>query len=98
MYIFATEWFVIVLTIIKKGDKAMTNVDAVFRVCGGCANKINDVSLQEGAFRCPLVAHIIGTDIVRYDTDATDCVREGRYRCLSDGNADVELCKDINYE
>jgi len=26
----------------------MPKVNAVFRVCGGCANKINDVSLQEG--------------------------------------------------
>ena len=40
----------------------------------------------------------IEENVLHYDTDATDCVREGRYRCLSDGNADVELCKDINYE
>jgi len=53
-----------VLTIILKGDKAMTNVDAVFHVCGGCVNKINDASLLKGVFRCPLVAYIIGTDIV----------------------------------
>ena len=69
----------------------MTNVDAVFHVCGGCVNKINDASLPKGVFRCPLVAHIIGTDIVWYHTDATDCVREGRYRCLDNDNADVEF-------
>lgn len=98
MFIFVTEWFSNSANHNFKVDKAMTNVDAVFRVCGGCANKIYDASLLKGTFRCPLVAHIIGTDIVRYDTDATDCVREGRYRCLSDSNADVEFCKDINYE
>lgn len=98
MFIFVTEWFSNSANHNFKVDKAMTKVNAVFRVCGGCANKNNDVSLQEGAFRCPLVAHIIGSDIVWYDTDATDCVREGCYRCLSDGNADVELCKDINYD
>ena len=91
MFIFVIEWFSNSANHNLKVDKAMTKVNAVFRVCGGCANKINDVSLQKGAFRCPLVAHIIGTDIVRYDTDATDCVREGRYRCLGNGNADVKL-------
>ena len=93
MYI-CTEWFAIVLIIIFKGNKAMTNIDAVFRVCGGCANKINDASLLEGVFRCSLVAHIINTDIVRYDTDATDCIREGRYRNLGYNNANVEFYKD----
>ena len=44
----------------------MTNVDAIFRACGGCANKNYYASLPKGAFRCPLVAHIIGTDIVWY--------------------------------
>ena len=86
MFIFVIEWFSNSANHNLKVDKAMTKVNAVFRVCGGCANKINDVSLQEGAFRCPLVAHIIGTDIVRYDTDATDCVRNGWYQRVSDAN------------
>lgn len=65
----------------------MDKVYAVFYVCGGCVNRINDARLLKGVFKCPLVAHIIGTDIIRYGTDATDCVREGRYRCLDNDNA-----------
>lgn len=61
----------------------MTNVDTVFHVCGGCANKIGDANLPEGAFRCPLVAHIIGTDLVWYHNDTTDCVRGKFYRSLA---------------
>ena len=36
----------------------------------------------------------IEENVVHYDTDATDCVREGRYRCLGNGNADVKLNKN----
>lgn len=72
----------------------MTNVDAIFRVWGGCANKINDASLPDGNFLCPLIAHVIKATVVRYDTDAMDCVRERHYRCLGNDNAYVELYKD----
>lgn len=76
----------------------MNTVKAILYVCGDCANKIKDAGLPKGAYRCPLIADVINTDVVWDTTDATDCIREGRYRCLSDGNADVELCKDINYD
>lgn len=44
--------------------------------------KVVDESLPKGAFRCPLVANIINPNIVRETTDATDCVKEGRYCSL----------------
>ena len=45
----------------------------VLHYCGDCLNKVVDESLPKGAFRCPLIAGIIQTDIVWYNTDATDC-------------------------
>lgn len=51
----------------------------VLHFCGDCINKVADENLPKGAFRCPLIAGIIQTDIVWFDTDATDCVRNGRY-------------------
>lgn len=57
----------------------MTKEVHVLHCCGDCINKVVDESLPKGAFRCPLIAGIIQTDVVWYDTDATDCVRSGRY-------------------
>lgn len=59
--------------------KTMTKEVHVLHCCGDCINKVVDESLPKGAFRCPLIAGIIQTDVVWYDTDATDCVRSGRY-------------------
>lgn len=77
-YIFAVKWHAIVLAIIK--EKSMSKEVNVLHYCGDCLNKVVDESLPKGAFRCPLIAGIIQTDIVWYNTDATDCVRDGRYR------------------
>lgn len=60
----------------------MNGNGAVLYFCGGCANKVVDESLPKEAFRCPLVANIINPNIVRETTDATDCVKEGRYCSL----------------
>ena len=49
--------------------------------------------LPKGAYRCPLIVDVINTDIVWDTTDATDCIREGRYQCICTSNADVELYK-----
>lgn len=40
MFIFVTEWFSNSANHNFKVDKAMTKVNAVFRVCGGCAIKL----------------------------------------------------------
>ena len=52
----------------------------VLHYCRDCLNKVVDVSLPKGAYRCPLIVDVINTDIVWDTTDATDCVRDGRYR------------------
>ena len=61
----------------------MNTVNTRLYVCGDCANKIKDAGLPKGAYRCPLIVDIINTDIVWDTTDATDCIREGRYRSKS---------------
>ena len=71
----------------------MNTVNARLYVCGDCANKIKDAGLPKGAYRCPLIVDVINTDIVWDTTDATDCIREGRYQCICTSNADVELHK-----
>lgn len=57
----------------------MNTVKARLYVCGDCANKIKDAGLPKGAYRCPLIVDVINTDIVWDTTDATDCIRKGRY-------------------
>ena len=58
----------------------MNTVNATLYVCGDCANKIKDAGLPHGAYRCPLIVDVINTDSVRDTTDATDRVKDGRYR------------------
>ena len=43
MFIFVIEWFSNIANHNFKVDKAMTKVYAVFRVCGGCANKKENI-------------------------------------------------------
>lgn len=93
MYIFAPEWFSNSAYHNFKIDKDMNTVKARLYVCGDCANKIKDAGLPKGAYRCPLIVDVINTDIVWDTTDATDCIREGRYQCICTSNADVELYK-----
>lgn len=76
---FVAKWQCIVLAITFK-IKNMANEVNVLHYCGDCINKVVDDSLPKGSYRCHLVAGIINTDIVHYDTDASDCVRSGRYR------------------
>ncbi len=90
MYIFAPEWFSNSAYHNFKIDKDMNTVKARLYVCGDCANKIKDAGLPKGAYRCPLIVDIINTDIVWDTTDATDCIREGRYHFLG-YNDDVDF-------
>ena len=46
--------------------------------------------LPKGAYRCPLIVDVINTDVVWDTTDATDCIREGRYHFLG-YNDDVDF-------
>lgn len=80
MYIFAPEWFSNSAYHNFLIDKVMNTVNTRLYVCGDCANKIKDAGLPKGAYRCPLIVDVINTDIVWDNTDATDCVRDGRYR------------------
>lgn len=80
MYIFAPGWFSNSAYHNFLIDKVMNTVNTRLYVCGDCANKIKDAGLPKGAYRCPLIVDVINTDIVWDTTDATDCVRDGRYR------------------
>lgn len=80
MYIFAPEWFSNSAYHNFLIDKVMNTVNTRLYVCGDCVNKIKDAGLPKGAYRCPLIVDVINTDIVWDTTDATDCVRDGRYR------------------
>ncbi len=46
--------------------------------------------LPKGAYRCPLIVDVINTVVVWDTTDATDCIREGRYHFLG-YNDDVDF-------
>ena len=72
----------------------MNTVNARLYVCGDCANKIKDAGLPKGAYRCPLIVDVINTDVVWDTTDATDCIREGRYHFLG-YNDDVDFNDDF---
>ena len=50
--------------------------------------------LPKGAYRCPLIVDVINTDIIWDTTDATDCIREGRYHFLG-YNDDVDFNDDF---
>lgn len=80
MYIFAPEWFSNSAYHNFLIDKVMNTVNTRLYVCGDCANKIKDAGLPKDAYRCPFIVDVINTDIVWDTTDATDCVRDGRYR------------------
>lgn len=90
MCIFAPEWFSDSTYHNFLIDKVMNTVNARLYVCGDCANKIKDAGLPKGAYRCPLIVDVINTDVVWDTTDATDCIREGRYHFLG-YNDDVDF-------
>lgn len=90
MYIFAPEWFSNSAYHNFLIDKVMNTVNTRLYVCGDCANKIKDAGLPKGAYRCPLIVDVINTDVVWDTTDATDCIREGRYHFLG-YNDDVDF-------
>ena len=51
-----------------------------FRMCIDCANKQSIPQLQNDMYYCPYVQGILPKGIVYYDTDATECVRNGVFR------------------
>lgn len=51
-----------------------------FFTCLDCANKQSNPKLPKGSFHCPYVQDILPKGIVYYDTDATECIRNGVFR------------------
>lgn len=51
-----------------------------FKTCSDCMNKQPHANLRKGTYYCPLVKYIVPSGIVHYDTDATECIRNGIYR------------------
>lgn len=51
-----------------------------FQMCVDCANKQSSSQLPDGMYYCPYVQGILLKGIVHYDTDATECVRNGVFR------------------
>lgn len=54
--------------------------ESQFFMCLDCANKQSNPQLPKGNFYCPYVQDILPKGIVHYDTDATECVRNGVFR------------------
>lgn len=55
-----------------------------FQMCIDCANKQSDPQLPDGKYYCSYVQDILPKGIVRYDTDATECVRKSVFREIID--------------
>lgn len=55
----------------------------IFFTCIDCANKQSIDQKSEGKYYCPCVQNILPDGIVYYDTDATECVRNGNFRKIS---------------
>lgn len=49
-------------------------------MCIDCANKQSNSKLPVGMYYCPFVQDILPNGFVYYDTDATECVRNGVFR------------------
>lgn len=54
-----------------------------FKMCIYCANKQSNQNLPKYTYYCPYVQSILPNGIVHYDTDATDCVRNGIFRDIN---------------
>lgn len=54
--------------------------DNSFKMCIDCANKQSNSKLPVGMYYCPFAYDILPNGIVYYDTDATECVRNGVFR------------------
>ena len=50
-----------------------------FKICAECANKKHRDALAEGLYFCPFMLGVLRNGIVSFDTDATECVRTGRF-------------------
>lgn len=51
-----------------------------FKMCIDCVNKQSNPNLPQGMYYCPYVQGFLPNGIVYYDTDATDCVRNGIFK------------------
>lgn len=49
-------------------------------MCIDCTNKQSDSKLPKGMFYCPYVEDILPNGIVHYDTNSTECIREGIFK------------------
>lgn len=54
-----------------------------FKTCIDCANRQSNQNLPKDTYYCPYVQSILPNGIVYYDTDATDCVRNGIFRDIN---------------
>ncbi len=54
--------------------------DNSFKMCIDCANKQSDPKLPKGMYYCPYVKDLLPNGIVYYDTDSTECVRNGIFK------------------
>lgn len=51
-----------------------------FPMCIDCANKQSSDQLPKGSFYCRFAQGVFLDGIVRYDIDATECVRNGVFK------------------
>lgn len=60
--------------------------DNSFKMCIDCANKQSYPELSNDMYYCHFVRDILPNGIVYYDTDATECVRNGVFREVNEFN------------
>ncbi len=54
--------------------------DVGFKTCIDCINKEESSNKEEGTYYCPVVRYVLPNGTVYYDTDATDCIRNGNFK------------------
>ena len=60
----------------------METKDNTFKTCVDCVNKQPSNNLKKGAYYCQYVKDILPNGIVYYDTDATECIKNGNFNEL----------------
>lgn len=54
--------------------------EATFKTCIDCVNKEKYSNRGKGIYYCPVVRDVLPDGIVYYDTDATECIRNGKFK------------------
>lgn len=67
--------------------------DYTFKTCIDCANKQSDPKLPKGMYSCPYVKGVLPDSIVHYDTDSTECVKNGVFKDIRSVKDNLHQCE-----